>query len=86
MIDMLKRIITSVCGIIIVIPVFVFSYTWIFPIVLAAVGVNMFFNNISLYGVGLFLILFVVSFKQRRDPLLYLGVSAIAGFILSYIK
>lgn len=39
MIDMLKRIITSVCGIIIVIPVFVFSYTWIFPIVLAAVGV-----------------------------------------------
>ncbi|MBO5435711.1 chromate transporter [bacterium] len=53
---------------------------------LAAVGVNMFFNNISLYGVGLFLILFVVSFKQRRDPLLYLGVSAIAGFILSYIK
>lgn len=53
---------------------------------LAAVGVNMFFNNISLYGVILFLVLFVVSLKCKRDPIIYLGVSAFVGFILSYIK
>lgn len=53
---------------------------------LSSVGVNMFFNNISLYGVLLFLILFVVSLRMKRDPLIYLGVSAIVGFILSFIK
>jgi len=53
---------------------------------LTAVGVNMFFNNISLYGVALFLILFVVSLKMKRDPLIYLGVSGLIGFALSFIK
>jgi len=53
---------------------------------LAAVGVNMFINNISTLGIVLFLILFLVTIKQKRDPLLYLGISAIAGFILSFIK
>lgn len=36
---MLKRIITAVCAIILVIPVFIFSHTWLFPIVIAAVSV-----------------------------------------------
>ncbi len=53
---------------------------------LAAVGVNMFINNISTLGVVLFLILFLVTMKRKRDPLLYLGISAVAGFILSFIK
>lgn len=53
---------------------------------LAAVGVNMFINDISPLGVVLFLFLFSVTLKQKRDPLIYLGLSAIAGFILSFIK
>ena len=52
---------------------------------LTAVGVNMFFNNISLYGVLLFLILFVVSLRMKRDPLIYLGVSAMVGLVLSLL-
>ncbi len=53
---------------------------------LAAVGVNMFINEISPLSIVLFLFLFSVTLKQRRDPLMYLGLSAIAGFILSFIK
>lgn len=53
---------------------------------LAAVGVNMFINEISPLSIVLFLFLFSVTLKQRRDPLIYLGLSAIAGFILSFIK
>ena len=52
---------------------------------LTAVGVNMFFNNISLYGVLLFIILFVVSLKMKRDPIIYLGVSAMVGLVLSLL-
>lgn len=53
---------------------------------LAAVGVNMFINEISPLSIVLFLFLFSVTLKQRRDPLIYLGLSAIAGFVLSFIK
>lgn len=53
---------------------------------LAAVGVNMFINDISPLGVVLFLFLFSVTLKQKRDPLIYLGLSAIAGFLVSFIK
>ncbi|MBR5555852.1 chromate transporter [bacterium] len=53
---------------------------------LAAVGVNMFLNNMSTSGVVLFLALFIVSLKYKRDPLIYLGVSAMVGFVLSFIK
>lgn len=53
---------------------------------LAAVGVNMFLNNMSTSGVVLFLVLFIVSLKCKRDPLIYLGVSAMVGFVLSFIK
>ena len=53
---------------------------------LAAVVVNMFLNNMSTSGVVLFLVLFIVSLKYKRDPLIYLGVSAMVGFVLSFIK
>src|SRR5699024_4785326 len=44
---------------------------------LAAVGIDMFVNNVNLLGMFLFAILFVVSMKQKRDPLFYLGISAV---------
>lgn len=46
---------------------------------LAAVGIDMFVNNANFFGMILLAILFVISLKQKRDPLFYLGISAIAG-------
>ncbi len=53
---------------------------------LAAVGVNMFFSNISIFGVGLFVLLLAFSFMKKRDPLFYLGISALAGLIVFLIN
>lgn len=50
---------------------------------LAAVGVNMFLNNISLWGMVLFAILLILSFMKKRDPLFYLGLSALYGLLYS---
>jgi len=46
---------------------------------LAAVGVNLIASNSSLIGMFFLIILFVVSLKQKHDPLFYLGISAIFG-------
>lgn len=46
---------------------------------LAAVGINMFINDISIWGAVLFAILFMLSFTKKRDPLFILAISAIAG-------
>ncbi len=53
---------------------------------LAAVGVNMFLNEFSLIGLGLFIILFVMSIKKKHDPLVYLGISAITGLIIYLVN
>ena len=53
---------------------------------LAAVGVNMFLNDMSLYGIILFLPLLILSFFKKLDPLFYLGISALFGLVLSFIK
>lgn len=53
---------------------------------LAAVGANMFFNNINMYGIILFLILLTLSFKKKHDPLFYLGISAVVGLTVSFIN
>ncbi len=52
---------------------------------LAAVGVNMFLNDMSLYGIILFILLFILSCFKKLDPLVYLGVSAICGLVLCYL-
>ena len=49
---------------------------------LAAVGLNMFVNEINLYGLILFIILLVLAFSEKRDPLFILGISALAGLLL----
>ena len=46
---------------------------------LAAVGVGMFMSDFSIIGIMLFLILFGMSLMKKHDPLVYLGLSALAG-------
>lgn len=48
---------------------------------LAAVGVDMFVNNINLFGMIVLAGLFVASLMEKRNPVFYLSVSAIAGII-----
>jgi len=48
---------------------------------LAAVGVNMFVTNTNVLGMGLLVVLFILSLIEKRDPLFYLGISAIVGLV-----
>lgn len=51
---------------------------------LAAVGVGMFAENLSFTGFLLFGVLLYISFKKKKDPLFYLGVSAVVGLIAGF--
>lgn len=53
---------------------------------LGAVAVDMFLTDVSLKGIVLLLILFGLSLGKKHDPLFYLGISAIAGLIISLIN
>lgn len=53
---------------------------------LGAVAVDMFLTDLSVKGVVLLLILFGFSLSKKHDPLFYLGLSAIAGLLISLIK
>ncbi len=53
---------------------------------LAAVGVDMFINNINLFGMVLLTGLFIASITEKRDPLFYLGVSALVGLIAGFFN
>lgn len=53
---------------------------------LGAVAVDMFLTDLSLEGIVLLLILFSFSLIKKHDPLFYLGLSAIAGLLISLIK
>jgi chromate transporter len=53
---------------------------------LAAVGVDMFVNNINLLGMFLLTGLFLASLTEKRDPLFYLGVSAVVGLVAGFFK
>ena len=53
---------------------------------LAAVGVDMFINNINICGMILLAGLFVASLTEKRDPLFYLGVSALVGLIAGFFN
>lgn len=48
---------------------------------LAAVGVDMFVNGTNVLGMFLLLILFILSLIEKRDPLFYLGISAVVGIV-----
>lgn len=51
---------------------------------LAAVGVDMFVANANFIGMILLAVLFYTSLKQKRDPLFYLGISAIFGLVAGF--
>ncbi len=53
---------------------------------LAAVGVDMFVNNINFVGMLLLLGLFCAGAAEKRDPLFYLGISAVAGLIAGFFN
>lgn len=53
---------------------------------LAAVGVDMFVNNINLLGMFLLAGLFWASLIEKRDPLFYLAVSAFVGLIAGFFN
>lgn len=53
---------------------------------LAAVGVDMFINNINICGMILLVGLFIASIIEKRDPLFYLGVSALVGLIAGFFN
>lgn len=51
---------------------------------LAAVGVDMFVNNINLFGMIVLAGLFVASLIEKRNPIFYLAISAIAGIFAGF--
>lgn len=51
---------------------------------LAAVGINIFMDNVNAFGFILFAVLFYMAIKQKHDPLFYLGVSAIVGLAAGF--
>lgn len=49
---------------------------------LSAVGIKLLFSsNLNIVGVVLLVLFLVLSYKKKLDPLFYLGVSAIFGFL-----
>lgn len=53
---------------------------------LAAIGVDMFIDSINLLGMVLLVCLFVASITEKRDPLFYLGVSAVVGLFAGFFN
>lgn len=53
---------------------------------LAAIGVDMFIDNINLLGMVLLVFLFVASITEKRDPLFYLAVSAVVGLVAGFFN
>lgn len=53
---------------------------------LAGVGVDMFVNNINMLGMVLLAGLFIASLTEKRDPLFYLAVSAVAGLVAGFFN
>ncbi|HIS36963.1 TPA: chromate transporter [Candidatus Scatousia excrementigallinarum] len=54
---------------------------------LTAVALNIFKDNVTgLFAFFFFAVLLGMSFKQKRDPLFYLGISAIVGLIAGFFN
>lgn len=54
---------------------------------LSSVGIKLLFtSNLYLFGTLLLILLIILSFIKKLDPLFYLGISAVAGLILGSIN
>lgn len=61
---------------------------------IASVGVKLFYelvlessfkiSNIDYFALGLVLFLFVLTFKLRRDPIIYMAIAAVVGVIIKF--
>lgn len=61
---------------------------------IAGVGLRLFYNsilkddlsflNIDYYALGLVVFLFILTFKLRRDPIIYMVIAAIIGVIIKF--
>ena len=51
---------------------------------LAAVGIEMFIQDINMIGMLLLVGLFIAKKKKKRSPMFYLGVSALAGIVAGW--
>ena len=52
---------------------------------LASVGVDMFVNNINLFGMFLLAGLFFAGLMEKRSPVFYLAVSGVAGLLAGFL-
>lgn len=54
---------------------------------LTSVGIKLIFtSNLHLFGTLLLIALIITSFIKKLDPLIYLGISAIAGLIIGWLN
>ena len=54
---------------------------------LAAVGIKLIFtSNLHLIGTLLLITFLISGFIKKRDPIFYLGISAIAGLIIGHLR
>lgn len=54
---------------------------------LSAVGIKLIFtSNLHLLGSILLITFLAISIKKKKDPLFYLGISAVIGFVLGYFN
>lgn len=63
---------------------------------ITAVGVKLFytlvlnsdlsFSNINYYSLGLVLLLFILTFKLKRDPIIYMFLAGVCGIILFFLN
>lgn len=53
---------------------------------LSAVGIKMFIDNINLLGLILLGVFFFLSRHEKKDPLFYLGISALVGLIAGFFN
>ena len=51
---------------------------------LAAVGIEMFIQDINMIGMLLLVGLFIAGMSEKRSPMFYLGVSALAGIVAGW--
>lgn len=54
---------------------------------LAAAGIRLFIDdNVNIFGLFLFGFFLYLTTKEKRDPMFYLGISAIAGLVLGFFN
>lgn len=83
---MLKRIITAIVAVIIVLPVIIFSNTWVFPIVVAAVAAIGCFEMVSCVGQKKNLVVSIPIYIEALFFPIFVRFCSITGNMDTFIK